>query len=222
MIDDLVNPVQSAFVKGRQILDGPLMVNEIIQWYKRKKNLMIFKVDFDKAYDSVSWEYLYQIMSFMGFDHKWSQWITACLVSSRTSILINKSPIKEFSPQRGLRQCDPLSPFLFILVMEGLHVAIEDAVNQCVFRGALIGDGGFVVSHIFYADDTLFFEEWDEQNIANLVTILNFFYLVSGLKLNLQKSNLLGIGVFFNKWKRWLLSPDVRLQVYPFLTLGYQ
>ncbi|KAL7598123.1 hypothetical protein Lser_V15G21490 [Lactuca serriola] len=159
-------------------------------------------------------------MSFMGFDHKWSQWITACLVSSRTSILINKIPIKEFYPQRGLRQCDPLSPFLFILVMEGLHVAIEDDVNKCVFRGALIGDGGFVVSHIFYADDTLFLEEWDEQNIANLVTILNCFYLVSGLKLNLQKSNLLGIGVSFQQMEEMAVITGCAPASLPFSYLG--
>lgn len=62
-------------------MNGPLMVNEIIQWYKsKKKNLMILKVDFDKAYDSVSWDYLLQVMCFMGFDKKWIQWIKACLV----------------------------------------------------------------------------------------------------------------------------------------------
>ena len=69
VIDDLVHPVQSAFIKGRQILDGPLVVNEVIEWYKKtKKRCMIFKVDFDKAYDSVSWDYLIQMMEYMGFN----------------------------------------------------------------------------------------------------------------------------------------------------------
>lgn len=104
VIDSLVNHVQFAFVKGRQILDGPLMMNEIIQWYKRKtNNLMVLKVDFDKAYDFVIWDYLLQVMYFMGFDQKWIQWIIVCLVYSRTSVLVNGFPTKEFSPQIGLR-----------------------------------------------------------------------------------------------------------------------
>ena len=72
VIDDIIHPVQSAFVKGRQILDGPLVVNEVIEWYKKKKKkCMLFKVDFDKAYDSVSWEYLFKMMEYMGFNTKW-------------------------------------------------------------------------------------------------------------------------------------------------------
>lgn len=103
VIGSIVSPTQYAFVKGRQILDGSFMVNEIIDWCKKKKNkAMIFKVEFDKAYDSVSWEYLVKIMEFMDFDHKWIRWIHACLESSRDAILVNGSPTKELSLNRGL------------------------------------------------------------------------------------------------------------------------
>ncbi|GJU36852.1 RNA-directed DNA polymerase, eukaryota, reverse transcriptase zinc-binding domain protein [Tanacetum coccineum] len=89
--------------------------------------MLLFKVDFEKAFDSVSWKYLDFILLSLGFGSKWRSWIRACLHSSRASILINGSPISEFSIKRGLRQGDHLSPFLFILVMEGLHCAMSNA-----------------------------------------------------------------------------------------------
>ena len=116
MVHKLVSPEQSAFISGRQIVDGPLMLSEIMDWYKKKKRkLMVFKVDFEKAYDSVSWKYLDHVLSQFGFGSKWRGWIRECLHSARTSILVNGSPTSEFSLKRGLRQGDPLSPFLFIL-----------------------------------------------------------------------------------------------------------
>ncbi|GKF38472.1 RNA-directed DNA polymerase, eukaryota, reverse transcriptase zinc-binding domain protein, partial [Tanacetum coccineum] len=93
VIDKIVSKEQSAFIAGRQILDGPVILSEIIEWYKkRKKKLLIFKVDFEKAFDSISWNYLIHILDSFGFDNKWCSWIKACLNSSRASILINGSP----------------------------------------------------------------------------------------------------------------------------------
>ncbi|GJU32050.1 RNA-directed DNA polymerase, eukaryota [Tanacetum coccineum] len=140
VIDKLVSKEQSAFISGRQILDGPLILSEIIQWYrKRKKKMLIFKVDFEKAFDSVSWNYLDFVLDSLGFGSKWRSWIKACLHSSRASILINGSPTSEFFIKRGLRQGDSLSPFLFILVMEGLHCAMSNAINSGIIRGIKLG-----------------------------------------------------------------------------------
>ncbi|GJS94540.1 RNA-directed DNA polymerase, eukaryota [Tanacetum coccineum] len=162
---------------------------------KGKKKGLVFKVDFDKAYDFVSWDYILNVMVCMGFPAKWLNWIKGCRSSSRASILVNGSPTKEFSLERGLQHGDPLSPFLFIIAMEGIHVAMDTAMDHGLFRGMSIGLNEYRLSHLLYADDVIFLGEWDENNIKNLITILNCFYLVSGLCLNLSKSNLHGIGV---------------------------
>nr|GEV64540.1 RNA-directed DNA polymerase, eukaryota, reverse transcriptase zinc-binding domain protein [Tanacetum cinerariifolium] len=116
--------------------DGPFILREIVDWYKkRKKKLMLFKVDFKKAFDSISWKYLYYILDKLGFGIRWCTWIKNCLMSARTSILINGSPSLEFSLRRGLRQGDPLSPFLFIIIMEGLHMALNDGAFPFSYLG---------------------------------------------------------------------------------------
>ncbi|GJV17166.1 putative RNA-directed DNA polymerase, eukaryota, reverse transcriptase zinc-binding domain protein [Tanacetum coccineum] len=196
VIGNLVSQEQSAFISGRQILDGPLMLSETIDWFKqRKKKLMIFKVDFEKAYNSVNWKYLYNILEQCGFGQKWRGWISECLKSARTSILINGSPTSEFSLKRGLRQGDPLSPFLFILIMEGLHIALKDALHNNLIRGVQVGNPSIRVSHLFYADDVVLVTEWNRVQMDNILRVLNVFYLASGLRININKSNVYGIGV---------------------------
>ncbi|GKB20211.1 RNA-directed DNA polymerase, eukaryota, partial [Tanacetum coccineum] len=119
VISDLVSDVQSAFVSNRQILDGPFILNELISWCKNKNTkAMIFKIDFEKAFDSVRWDFLDMVLNNFGFGPKCRSWIQGCLNSATGSILVNGSPTSEFKFFKGLKQGDLLSPFLFILIME--------------------------------------------------------------------------------------------------------
>nr|GEW74205.1 hypothetical protein [Tanacetum cinerariifolium] len=138
VIDKVVSKEQSAFISGRFILEGTLMISEIMSWYKKKKrNLMLFKVDFEKAFDTVSWKFLDHMLSSLGFGNKWRSWINICLHSARASVLVNGSPTSEFSIKR----------------------------------------------------------DWNRQDMINIIYVLNVFYLASGLKINVSKSNIYGLGM---------------------------
>ncbi|PWA47507.1 RNA-directed DNA polymerase, eukaryota [Artemisia annua] len=196
VIDSIVSPEQSAFIKGGHILDGPMMLSEIIAHFKvTRRKLMVFKVDFEKAYDSLSWNFLFEVMNKIGFTVNWIAWVKAALTSSRASVLINEAPTEEFDVQRGLRQGDPLSPFLFVLAMEGFHVGISEACRAGVFQGVSVGSSNIRISHLLYADDAILLCDWGVQNARRIIQMLRVFQLASGLKINLTKSKLIGIGV---------------------------
>ncbi|XP_022030427.1 uncharacterized protein LOC110931338 [Helianthus annuus] len=131
----------------------------------------------------------------MGFPIKWVEWIKGCLSSGSGSVIVNGSPTKEFKFKRGLRQGDPLSPFLFIIAMEIINMLMKRASNLGLFHGCQIPNGGPNITHLCYADDVLFFGEWSQHNILALNRLLRWLNLLSGLKVNRQKSKLFGIGV---------------------------
>ncbi|GJX25915.1 putative RNA-directed DNA polymerase, eukaryota, reverse transcriptase zinc-binding domain protein [Tanacetum coccineum] len=119
----------------------------------------------------------------------------ACLSSSWASILVNGSPTSEFSIKCGLKKGDPLSHFLFILVMEGLHNALSTAVSSGLIRGVKFDSPEVTISHLFYADDMIITTKWKANDLDNIIRVLQVFYLASGLKINIHKSNVSGIGV---------------------------
>ncbi|GKA35549.1 RNA-directed DNA polymerase, eukaryota, reverse transcriptase zinc-binding domain protein [Tanacetum coccineum] len=174
--------------------------------------MLLFKVDFEKAFDSVSWRFLDHVMERLGFSSTWRKWIMAGLKSSRASILVNGSPTSEFSLKRGLRQGDPLSPFLFIIVMEGLHIALKDGLTANLFQGVKIGSSKIWLSHLFYADDVIILSEWNQCDMDNIIRILNVFYLASGLKINISKSNLYGVGVSSDDIESMAAVPEAVLK----------
>nr|GEV06986.1 RNA-directed DNA polymerase, eukaryota [Tanacetum cinerariifolium] len=151
VISDLISDVQTVFLPNRQILDGPFIINEILARCKLKKQqAMIFKVDFAKA-----------------------------LSSGKASILVNGSPTTEFHFHQGLKQGDPLAPFLFLLIRESLHLSFSWATEAGIFTGFRV-DHSITLSHLFYADDAVFIGEWSHSNLKGIMNILRCFSLLSG------------------------------------------
>nr|GEU38334.1 hypothetical protein [Tanacetum cinerariifolium] len=189
VLDDIVDEIQSAFV------------------------------DFEKAYDSVKWDFIDDILRRFSFGEKWCKWIQRCLYSSSGSVLINGSPMKEFQFHKGLKQGDPLSPFLFILVMDSLHVSFQRVVDAGLFNEIKL-DSSLHISHLFYADDAIFMGQWSLCNIYTIIRVLDVFYRASGLRINMNKSNLIGISVNSNKVKHAAAKIGCLVLKTPFNYLG--
>nr|GEZ56513.1 RNA-directed DNA polymerase, eukaryota, reverse transcriptase zinc-binding domain protein [Tanacetum cinerariifolium] len=144
-------------------------------------------------------------------------WIQSRLKSSRGSIIINGSPTEEFQFFKGLKQGDPLSPFLFILVMESLHLLFQLVEEAKMFKRIKIGPT-VTLSHKFYADDAVFVGKWCESNITTLVH--DCFHRASDLKINMSKSKILGVHVESDRVKEAALRLGCLTLKTPFLYLG--
>jgi len=118
VLHKVIDQTQSAFLKGRGLLDSVVVANETIDEVKRKKKkCIVVKVDYEKAYDSIRWDFLFYMMERLGFCIRRINWIKESLKSSTISVLVNGSPTHEFNPTKGLRQGDPLAPFLYNIIV---------------------------------------------------------------------------------------------------------
>ncbi|WMV21816.1 hypothetical protein MTR67_015201 [Solanum verrucosum] len=194
VLDKLINKHQMAFVKGRQIMDAALIVSECIDSrIKEGSPGLMCKLDIQKAFDHVNWSFLLNILSQMGFGDKWLKWIETCIKTVKFSVLVNGEPVGFFESERGLRQGDPLSPFLFILAMEGFNAMMRIATQNRWIKGFKVGGRGAEereIGHMLYADDTIILCDPVEEQISYIRVILVLFEAVSGLKVNWGKSSL--------------------------------
>ncbi|KAL5549525.1 hypothetical protein UlMin_004756 [Ulmus minor] len=126
LLSQLICPTQSVFVLGRSIHDNIVLIQEVVHAMKRKKGTqgwMGLKIDLQKAYDRLSWRFLDVVLKAFGFYPRWIHWIMTCCTTARMTLILNGSPFNSFSPKRGLRQGDPISPYLHTLVINHLFFA---------------------------------------------------------------------------------------------------
>ena len=137
VVGKVVSSAQNAFVEGRQILDAALIVNEAIDsLLNQNESGVLCKLDIEKAYDHLNYNFLLFVMQRMGFGEKWTGWISWCISTTTFSVLINGTPSGFFNSSRGLSEGDPFSPYLFVIRMEALSRLIFRAVRGGIFQAA--------------------------------------------------------------------------------------
>ncbi|CAL1409387.1 unnamed protein product [Linum trigynum] len=192
ILPDIISDGQNAFIRERQIVDNILLGNELMHYLKTKnrgkKGYMALKVDMEKAYDRVEWPFLLAILEKMGFNSIWRGWIQECLRSTSFSVLMNGTPSGFFSPSRGLRQGDPLSPLLFVICTEGFAALLRQAISNKKLEGVKVAPRAPRISHLLFADDSYLFLRGSLQECENLIEVLNEYEELSGQKVNLAKS----------------------------------
>ncbi|XP_056864269.1 uncharacterized protein LOC130511351 [Raphanus sativus] len=190
----LISETQSAFVARRLISDNILLAQEAFHALRTnpmcKAKYMAIKTDMSKTYDRVKWCFLEALLLKMGFADKWVSWIHWCVSSISYQILLNGEPKGNIQPSRGLRQGDPLSPFLFILLTEALISQLRGAEEEGRLTGLKIARASPAISHLLFADDSLFFCKADVQQAAELIRIINLYGRASGQLLNPAKSSI--------------------------------
>ena len=198
VLDNLIS-----FVGGRQILDLVLIANECLD-SRLKSRLpgVVCKHDIENAYDHVNWEALFYLLGWMGFGLKWNGWIKACVTFVRFLVLVNGSPERFFGSSHGLRQGDPLSPILFLLIMEVLSILLKKIGESNLINGFHVGvvnSVGVRISHLLFADDIILFCDASREQMMSIRLALSCFQAFMGLKVNVGKSEIVLVGEVNNQ-----------------------
>jgi exonuclease III len=193
LLPKIISPLQSAFVPNRSIQDNSIIAHELLHSFKLKRGkggFMFLKIDMEKAFDKMEWKLILSIMQSLGFHSTWLQWIESCISSSSFSILLNGSPFGLFSPKRGLKQGDPLSPFLFILGTEVLSRLLLKEERVGNLKGIKIARNCTAINHLLFADDLLLFGKASILEATTIKGCLDKYCSWSGQSINSRKSSI--------------------------------
>lgn len=218
----LIDPCQTAFIKGRLIVDGVVMLHEIVhELHIKKKKGVIFKIDFEKAYDSVRWSFIEEVMIRKGFCSKLRGWIMKTIEGGKVCVNINGENSPYFKTHRGLRQGDPLSPLMFNLAADALAHSMNKARDKGLIKGVIphLIEGG--ITHLQYADDTIIMTEGDPESIKNVKFLLYCFEWMSGLKINYHKSEVITFGYDQDQQQDIANALNCKTGVLPMTYLGF-
>ena len=187
-LDASISPQQFGFLKNRQILDPIAITQEVLHTVKtRKRCALILKLELAKYFDRVNWTFIHLILIQIGVPLVGVNWILRCISSANFVVLINGSPSSFFPPSHGIRQGYHLSPLLFILVIEGLSLLIEDAKWNGKIKGIKISSH-LSLTHLLFVDDVILFGLGSFKEWMAFKVILDTFCEAFGRCINLNKS----------------------------------
>lgn len=200
VLPDIIDHAQSAFIEGRSMSDNIFLAQELIRGYCRKRTGMrcMIMVDLRKAYDTISWQFLREMLSHLQFPPAFIGWIMKCVSTSSFSVAINGVLNGHFQGKRGIRQGDPMSPMLFTICLEYFSRLIDKRTR---FSGFSFHPRckELRISHLAYADDLMLFSRGDTRSVSILMNTLKEFEATFGLSVNINKSHIYTAGVHDNR-----------------------
>lgn len=192
----IIHKNQYGFLKGRSIQDCIAWAFEyIFQCQNSGRKVVLLKLDFAKAFDTIEHSAMLEIMRCMGFDDRWLRWIKCIFSSGKSAVLLNGTPGRQFHCKYGVRQGDPMSPLIFVLAADLLQAAINDAASKQHLMPPIPSRGSTDYPVIQYADDTIIVMPADMTQVAHMKGILMDYAQSIGLKINFQKTTLIPINV---------------------------
>ncbi|XP_019172460.1 PREDICTED: uncharacterized protein LOC109167844 [Ipomoea nil] len=193
----IVGPFQSSFVPGRQISDNVLIFQEVMHSMRDKrgtKGFMEIKLDLEKAYDLLSWNFIQDTLEHVGFTANLKNLMMSCIRTSRFSLIWNGERLEYFCGEWGIRQGDAMSPAIFVLCMERLSQLIDSKAKDRTWKGIQLVPNGPILTHLCFVDDMILFMEATHDQVEVVKDCLECFCKASGQRVSLGMSQ-----VFFSK-----------------------
>ena len=221
VIHTIISDSQAGFIPGRKIGDNIILAHELVKAYTRKNvsPMSMLKIDLQKAYDSVEWPFLEQVMEGLGFPDLFTQWVMKCVKTVNYTIVVNGQNTQRFDAAKGLRQGDPMSPFLFTIAMEYLSRLLKGLKEEKNFKYHP-KCAKLDVTHLCFADDLLLFSRGDLNSIKELHKCFTEFSQASGLQANLNKSSIYCGGVQKEVRQQIVQQLGYTIEELPFKYLG--